>query len=387
LNNDSGASALYGPVATATPTCQSCHDTHGGIENTPLLRGPQASGAWAPLSYNDWCFACHSAALVTPLGHHSVINNHSVALGNPFDSQLVCGDCHGPAGSTGWGAHNGFWTWSVAVSAADSAFCEACHSAADPTDLVVPSLLNKGHDLTEPANFPATHGTPRGGASHYLGPDSGEFAGVAPKVSAWSGTGYFSSYGAPNTGGGGNVAPVSAGEIICESCHNILYNDGQKNPGNYTSALAAGWQSNLLLQRYEDDLPGTGSGSGPYAVGSELCTGCHDPATAIHHPITGYPALVPLSGLVLRTGAGSFADQTSAPIGGGAAPGTLSYPQANQLDCDSCHRPHRGDNDSDVAAAAHGPGTSSDGRPTRHILEVDGPGHRFSDLCAECHAR
>jgi hypothetical protein len=204
-----------------------------------------------------------------------------------------------------------------------------------------------------------------------------------------NGRGYFSSYGAPNTGGGGTGAPALAGAIICGSCHNVLYNDGLKNPGRSASALKAGWQSNLLLERYEDDPPGNAKGAGAGAVGSALCTGCHDPAVGNHHPLTsspplvGYPPLVPLSpgvGRALLTGSGSTADQTSAP-------GTLSYPNDNQVDCDSCHRPHRADSDSDVIGASHGAGTSSDGCRTRHILEVDGPSHRYSDLCAECHNR
>jgi len=381
-NSDRGAQPFYTGV-TKTPVCSSCHDTHGGISDTPLLRGPQASGAWAPMSYNDWCFACHAVAQVLPNAHHSVRGNLAVALGGPIDSQLSCGDCHGPVGSLSWTVHNGFWTFAIPVSAADSALCLGCHVADNPADLVSPGP--KGQAFTEPANFPATHGTVRGTASHYLGPDSGEFAGVDPKLTAWS-TGYFSSYGPPNTAGGGATAPAAAGEIICESCHDLLYNDGRANPGSYNPAKpeTAGWMSNLLLERYEDDPPGVGVGVGSYAVGSALCTGCHG-AGGNHHPLTG--DIVPLSGLPLRTGAGSFADQLNAPVGGGPAPGTLSYPAPDAMDCDSCHRPHRADVDSDVVGAAHGSGTSGDGKPTLHILEVDGAGHRYSDLCLECHAR
>lgn len=125
-------------------------------------------------------------------------------------------------------------------------------------------------------------------------------------------------------------------------------------------------------------------------MGSALCTGCHL-ASGSHHPQTGGTLTIgPRANLALTTGAGSYADQTSAPVGGGAAPGTLSYPDDDKVDCDSCHRPHRADSDSDVAAAAHGDKTSPapwDTRPTRHILEVDGTSHVYSDLCDECHTR
>ncbi|MHB8836140.1 MAG: cytochrome c3 family protein [Candidatus Methylomirabilia bacterium] len=382
----SGAQPFY---LNQVPVCSSCHDVHGGIADTPLLRGPVGAG-WPALDYDDWCFSCHAAALILPAAHHSTAANMAVSQGDAIDSQLSCGDCHGPSGITDWRAHNGFWAWPAAsaYSPISGAFCMACHNGAnnaDPTALVAPAL--KGQTFVTPAPYPSTHGTVRGGGSHYLGPDSGEFAGVDPKLTAWS-SGYFSSYGAPNTGGGGAIAAVSAGEVICQSCHNILYNDGSANPASYGGSTSkAGWRSNLLLQPYADDPPGNANGAGAGAVGSALCTGCHDPVVGNHHPVTGYPPLVPLSGLTLRTGSGSYADQTSAPVGGGAAPGTLSYPNTNQMDCDSCHRPHRADSDSDVAAAAHGSKTSSDGRPTRHILEVDGLSHLFSDLCAECHLR
>jgi len=399
-NFDLGAQPFSGTTTNTVPVCSSCHDTHGGMAGTALLRGPQPTGVWGAFSYNDWCFACHTLTQVIPPAHHSVAGNLGTALGDAIDSQLTCGDCHGPVGTTSWTAHNGFWAWpaGAAVSPTDSVFCEKCHARLDPADLVAPAL--KGQTFIEPAAFPATHGTVRGTASHYLGPDSGEFPGVAPKLTAWA-SGYFSSYGSPNTGGGGQVAP-GTGEIICTSCHNMLFNDGRANPTNYVPVstpptLKAGWRSNLLLERYEDDPPGNAKGAGAGAVGSALCTGCHDPSVGNHHPITsypplvGYPPLVPLTGLALRTGGLTLADQTTAPIGGGAAPGTLSYPNDNQMDCDSCHRPHRADSDSDVAPGAHGSGNSTpfdNTRPTRHILEVDGPSHRYSpDLCAECHNR
>jgi hypothetical protein len=165
----------------------------------------------------------------------------------------------------------------------------------------------------------------------------------------------------------------------------VTYNDGRARPGQYSSPESAGWESNLLLEPYEDDDPGAGSGTGANAVGSGLCTGCHT-ASGNHHPLTG--DIVSLSGVALRTGGGSFADQTAGPTTGGAAPGTLSYPNSNALDCDSCHRPHQADNDSTVVGAVHGPLTSSDGNPTYHILEVDAPNHVYTPtLCQECHLK
>lgn len=381
-NSDRGAQPFYGPVVSATPVCSSCHDTHGGIAGTPLLRGPQPTAGWGAFSYSDWCFACHTAAQVLPNAHHSVTANLNTALGDAMTSQLSCGDCHGPGATTNWLAHNGFWAWAVPVGDNNSSFCLACHTAADPLDLVAAPAL-KGRGFTEPASFPATHGTRRGTASHYLGPDSGEFSGVDPKISAWS-TAYFSSYGAPSTAGGGLVPPNAAGAIICESCHNTLYNDGRANPAYYTPSRTAGWKSNLLLERYEDDPPGTGSGSGANAVGSALCTGCHTSTGDPFHATGAIETVGHRQNQALITGSANYGYANQA-----TAPGAFSYPNSNQMDCDSCHRPHSADTDSDVSGAAHGFRTSSDGRMTRHILEVDGLNHTFggTTVCSECHNR
>jgi len=384
-NGDQGAQPFF-PVAEGAPVCSSCHDVHGGMAGTQLLRGPglDITGAetWT-FTYDGWCFTCHVLTEIVPMGHHSVINNLALARGDAMDSQLSCGDCHGSTGNlTEWKAHNGFWIFEVAASATDSAVCEGCHMRDDPLQVDPTGLkgLSAPNLLTTPIATPAHYGTSRGSASHYLGTDSGEFAGVDPKIDAWPSSGFFSEYGPGPGSGGGDIPPAQWGEIICESCHNIVFNDGRANPGNYATALTAGWESNLLLEPYADDSPGTGDGvTGGYGVGSALCMGCHDQTVANHHPLTG--DVVSLSGLTLRTGALSFADQAGAP-------GTFSYPSTNALDCDSCHRPHEADNESTVTGAQHGPKTSSDGNPTYHILEMDGANHVYTPtVCQECHAK
>jgi hypothetical protein len=391
-NGDQGAQQFY-PVADGAPVCSSCHDVHGGMQGTPLLRGPGldvAGAATWTFTYDGWCFTCHITLELVPTGHHSVINNLNTGVG-PINSQLSCGDCHTTVASgDNWTAHNGFWGFEVSVSDTDSAVCEACHNPLDPTDLLDPAL--KGQTFIETGTvFPSSHGTlDRGDASHYLGSDSGEFPGVIPNVGPWLSSGFFSQYGPPGTGGGGEVAPTGVSDdsaaIICESCHNITFNDGRANYAtDYTTELTAGWESNLLLEPYQDDPPGPGTGAGPNGVGSALCTGCHT-GSGNHHPLT--LEIVSLSGLALRTGAGSFADQTAAPVGGGAAPGTFSYPNTNELDCDSCHRPHDAADASTVVGQQHGPLTAPDTEPTYHILEIDGVNHAFTPaVCQECHAK
>ena len=155
--------------------------------------------------------------------------------------------------------------------------------------------------------------------------------------------------------------------MICESCHGVLYNDGRRNPGNYTSASRAGWESNLLLQPYEDDGAGLGDGNGVYSVRDLLCTGCHTVASGFYHHPVGEGTLSMI--------------KADAP----GAPNQAAMPNTTSMDCDSCHRPHDADNDSVTAAGAHG--HTKDANQTFQILEVDGANHDWSTLCDQCHAK
>ena len=70
----------------------------------------------------------------------------------------------------------------------------------------------------------------------------------------------------------------------------------------------------------------------------------------------------------------STADQLLPPSGiGSAAPGAFSYPAANVLDCDSCHRPH----------GAHDSSTTAGGKYL--LLEYTTPGTDGTSPCLECH--
>jgi len=68
----------------------------------------------------------------------------------------------------------------------------------------------------------------------------------------------------------------------------------------------------------------------------------------------------------------SSADQQTAPSGKGPAPGACSYPAPNQLDCDSCHRPHGAHSDSGVGGK-------------QLILEYTAAGSHGTVPCLECH--
>jgi hypothetical protein len=263
----------------------------------------------------------------------------------------------------------------------DSALCLYCHRDDDPLAWR-PVYGHSDNSAISP--MPSSHGTSRGEGSHYLGPITVPSWGVVLKGDSWAAdNSVYSKYGTAS--GGGSTPPdnnAAGAEIICESCHNVLYNDGAIHPSSYPDGVTAGWRANLLLKPYVDDASGTGGTGG--TVGSQLCTGCHE-AMGFPHPLTG--DTVWLTGTALKTGSGSLADQTNAPIGGGAAPGTLSYPGNDEMDCDSCHRPHSADSDSTVPSGTTLADKTTLGRTGYLILEEDGASNSWGSLCLECHAK
>ena len=428
LNNDSGATPMYGAAGATKPTCQSCHDTHGGIAGTPLLRGPQdgVGPDMVAFSYDVWCFACHTNAQVVPNNHHSVINNHSIALGDTTNSQLSCGDCHGGTNNatvTDWTAHNGFWTFAVAISTTDSLFCQGCHAPLNPR-LFVAGGLKGGQTYTNGGAgnaFPAAHGTLRaaadatGEASHQVNlprdnntPPGANFQ-IAPNFSfAGNEAGRVAEWGPTTT-------------PICESCHNILVNGLGTSVNSAYQGLKQGWRANLLLAPYEDSLPGTNAGETSPSAGepntdwytnntyvpagsagntnSDFCRACHattaqlpgaktQAGSYVHGPGAAHTATpFAFSGGINPTPYGrttttlmttgipptgcpevSMADATGSP-------NQASYPAQDAIDCDSCHRPHNADADS----------LSTTGTNRFLMLENNVPGADGSTICAECH--
>lgn len=388
-------------AANGAPVCSSCHDMHGGLTDTPLLRGPQATGNYATVDYNIWCFACHTAAQVIPNNHHSNVNNMNTAapLSDEFTSLVSCGGCHGSSGSANWRAHNGFWTWvGTAPAAGNSAFCQNCHTAQDPTAM----LTYDGVDYSSGVNFPARHGVTRGtgvGSSHQTNLASQRVNGNMDYTPGWAALGGHASAVSEWGGGAGTEVP------ICESCHNILYNGLAAAQG-----LKQGWQANLLMAPYEDDgNSATGvetaahdwytntaynaaSGAGQTDVG--FCRACHnytgagwDDATPtandfVHNPPAhteyaySYPAGQTPYGratsTILNDETAACPDKTTADAA--SAPGAnLSYPANGAVNCDSCHRPHN----ANVA--------SLDAANSRYLILESTDAEWGSTICLECH--
>jgi hypothetical protein len=181
-----------------------------------------------------------------------------------------------------------------------SAMCVSCHSP-------VPRDGKTGHFV-----------------SHYSTEDGDNrtttAAGESTKerTSAWSGSGWASKYGNFNTWTSDNTA---TGEMICESCHNLVMN------------VAGG--NNLL----ESSLPGDSRPAQPNTLTSAtttLCEGCHVSGTLTgHHAMTGDTLS---DGTTLSTADTGFTRGYVNPDTemGGTGSG-VKYPAADTLPCLSCH--------------------------------------------------
>ena len=173
-------------------------------------------------------------------------------------------------------------------------------------------------------------------------------------------TGGFSRYG--KTGDNVNVVGTT-GEMICESCHNLLRNNGPNK---------------LLANDNEATDP------------SALCEGCHARTGPGHHLMTGETGTIP------PIHALSTADDIfvrNPPLAGSEA----TYPGPNLVNCRSCHKPHdaqtqtgarilkrgyrTGDN-----AAVQGDGVNGMERTTENSINPGTPIVKdFEPLCNACH--
>jgi predicted CXXCH cytochrome family protein len=402
--------------------CTSCHSAHYGLPNTPMQRSYAVTGG-TPYDTTPtgavqnteagWCSSCHSMDTAQPFGHHSNIQNDS-----GFTSVIDCADCHRsgtPASSfsANLSAHRDFagleLVSSGPVFGLRKNFCLKCHAGTAFTavsttiytfgdNTLQAGVWNPTNDMT---NLPSEHGTKRTvsgvASSHYLGVTTTlqtPTGTTTPRTEAWE-SNFYSVYGQtdgtlrgdPQTGSYGTFA--SSDEIICESCHNIRWNVGSEGNGaGITASGSSGWENNLLLEQFEDDDSGIAQAGS--AEGSLLCVGCHAGGTVTmatldldtHKPTGTHPVTNSLISKVVDSGMGAdnaaraindlltTAPQSYATVVG--APGILSYPAAEAMDCDSCHRAHDGDPDSASAT-------------NNYILEEAATGD-VQSMCTTCHA-
>jgi hypothetical protein len=304
-------------------------------------------------------------------------------------------------------AHQGFAgiPWATSQN-----FCHACHdgSGASPLDggTLAPetSSPNPGSGYTLPATFSADKGATTSWSSHLIGET---FSGDASKMrtAAWfaeGGISYYSKFGTDTDSAGygaQTIAPTPAAgdEILCYSCHNIVGNIGISTSstvnlaGGGTVSATSGYMNNLLLYPFVDDGTSGSPTTSPTNTTSMFCVGCHNgvgvamasivestnkpPGT---HPVTGDRVSAAddagrTNTLLMTVNESAtyptYADQTGVPNLG-------SYPAANEMDCDSCHRVHGADEDASFA--------SYNGAAREFILEQSDDAN-FDTLCSQCH--
>jgi predicted CXXCH cytochrome family protein len=431
------AAAMYDNSSVLGPRCSSCHDTHGGIAATSLLRPIAGTTGDGQTGNTAWCFSCHSDTIVVPSLHHSNITTAGA------NSLIDCDGCHGGASAQQeWSAHNGFGDFAVGpdtnsstpaagtgdffTTASNSGtfqfLCESCHEPLNPTTFDNTSWNINRTTFPAHGNFSASET-----ASHKVsvfdnatqllvqdtaaanepwntffrvgstGTDNSIWGTVSTNAAAsYSGADIRSKFANYGTGTPTDPqTPEGGAYLICESCHNLLYNAG--TPTGVTD-LTAGYEANLLLFQYEDDVKGIAQAGS--AVGDGLCRGCHassqmadtdlgnPPASLayVHYPpahTSGPNYTYDLNPYGRGTGTiltSPYQPPTSCPnvstadglLTPNTTPGTpYSYPAAQAVNCDSCHRPHNADTDS-----------------TKYILE---PGAMTSgqfpksDPCKQCH--
>lgn len=192
-----------------------------------------------------------------------------------------------------------------------SAICVSCHTENPSAHIPASSL-----PFSESETFY------RG--SHFVrntldGADRQTIKKWAEKTTQWAGSLGYSKYGVLATK---SSVTGANGEMICESCHNLVINKGE----------------NLLLETYD-------AATGNVA----LCVGCHvneATGTPYHHPLSGttvgadadYPAGSHFLDVThishLRTVAAIEADKSKTL-------GTGYYGTGPLLTCMGCHKPHR----------------------------------------------
>lgn len=191
----------------------------------------------------------------------------------------------------------------------------------------------------------------------YGGPSKRTGTTTPEKTTAWT-SGGLSKYGNFST-----LRSVTGqvGEIICESCHNMLVNTGENK---------------LLVQ---DNV---------FTDPSPLCEGCHGETGPSHHLMTGDTSTI--YNRTLQNADDAFV--RNPPLAGSEA----VYPGSNALNCQSCHKPH--DAQTQTGARILRRGYSSGGGAVLGVsvtgldrqTDIDNTGNtrlvtEFEPLCNACH--
>ena len=367
--------------SAGTGWCDSCHVLSAAVPN--LHHSVQPVLATSLLN----CGSCHSTGGSYWTAH------------NGFGGMLVGADNpDGTAGTGGLAAGANTQTF--------ERLCEKCHDPANPTTVAsgAPSYVGSAGSTFSSLVNVARHGVSTGTQTHLTSDLTNSHpvqdvdrtfnsylrAGTTAADNSWGNTqnsnlpaaylnqpiySKYANYGGSNTPT--NPATlVNGAYLICESCHNLVLNAGTPTAA---TDMTAGFKANLLVMKYEDDGQGSGftvssSHTSGSTIGDSLCRGCHAsqvisasilatnnvspfytvPAASayVHYPdahtnnqaLYTYP-MTPYgraTNTVLTGYAVGTCPNTSTADAAGA-PGLFTYPAANRMNCDSCHRPHNAD--------------------------------------------
>lgn len=246
-----------------------------------------------------------------------------------------------------------------------SAMCFSCHSPS-------PGSGNTSHFV---AHYSSTAGAMRATTTANIP--------IKERTQPWTQSGGMSKYG-QNIGTNPSSDNATTGEIICESCHNLLRN---MSGGN-----------NLIESSLPTDAR-PGAGNDLTSPTTTLCEGCHVSGTLQgHHPMTGETV----------SGGAVFSTEDSPSVRGyvnpttemGGAGSKVRYPAANTLPCISCHGNghtgytgtgarilHRGYG-SGTAPGGAVAGADVTGTDRQHDIDPTGVNRlitNYTPLCDACH--
>lgn len=277
--------------------------------------------------------------------------------------------------------------------------CVECHEVNPSDKITAPSFRSGGYTPSRTAdwgthavmNIWATAATDAFGTTHSGGGFTGGFAGARSageyeKVTAWTTSTGRSKYG----NGTAYQSVLTAGDMTCESCHNILVNLGNQlllgeysNTNVDTLCIAchgtggaaetyAGFQANGNLKNFN----GASRKRHHVLNGETLNTAAGGPYNPDSDPATN-DSIMWAAGYSKELGTGKFASWTYATtIADGAAfafrnqvnvsgAGTLAGPMTagdiasgTELRCTSCHRPHNADTGGGAFIFRRGDGTA-----------------------------
>jgi predicted CXXCH cytochrome family protein len=330
-------------TANSTILCQSCHDMHFSNTN----HGTSATGSYL-MAFQ--CAECHTSGLGSfPAGVHHVsgiaaantLANGAAVISTATDwsarsqtqtavnywalsTTMDCKTCHGIGNA---GAHNNANNFpGIAGIMTESDMCVDCHGFNPSVETV--------H---------STYGT----ATHFVGPitDTAYKLTTTMVATYTDNTPLYSPDGAN-------------GSQICYSCHTVRVNGKNGHLVSYQFSNNVGDGLAGTKDSIRNLLLVSGNSDTYTAAADNLCTACHGatPGGGQSHPV-----LPNFSGT-----------STMAPTGYAT---TVSGQAVGQINCESCHRPHDADTDTDtwtnawILEAAANPGTYID----------------YSPVCDNCH--